>query len=668
MPGLAVDVSQPFVEGGGLSSAGRASALALDAGALVFGAVVAVTLSTRGQISFASLWGALAASALASVPRAALAVAAFLGVGCTIVRAFAPEAGRRLSRLEFGFLAWVVGLLVASQCFWILGVVGLYRPAVLLGFQIAGALALSAHLFWSPRGHSEQVAPGAGERVPRLVLLALIGAVAGAYLACALGTRLVHWDALQYHLGFPMWYLRLGRFEHFPSHLMSGIYLGVDVLYGTVLATAEPLRTVPAKLLSWAFGGTAIVAVFLTARRLGAARHWALVATLAMLTVPAITNWGSAKNDLAAAGVALAALWLLAVAFEEREPALSLWIGLCLGYAVTVKVTMALVVPIVGVAVVWRFGWRAAARFSVGCALPVAPWAMRSWWLQGTPLYPLFRAKLDYVTELWTLRNTNGLTLSPGSFFRNVVPLLLNSDGRVVGNHSLGVPFLVAAVLAIPASFRRGVATVACLAAGAFLLTLMLRTFEGRFLTRYFLLAPAVAFPVACAWLSSRSSAPFWRTAAPLVAALGLMAAYASADSVFQALGQPPLPASIEHRGAMPNDRLEFQLGLVRQAESLLEPGEILLINDASIYLLTREFVNAHALHSTVFRYDRLDADGLARQLRAMGVSAALIRRGIPGLQPQVKEVLERYGTRVAGPRRLAAYDLVWDTLGEGSE
>jgi hypothetical protein len=147
-----------------------------------------------------------------------------------------------------------------------------------------------------------------------------------------------------------------------------------------------------------------------------------------------------------------------------------------------------------------------------------------------------------------------------------------------------------------------------------------------------------------------------------------LVAAYCRADSVFEALAWPPLSASIREGGATPDDRLAFLLQASRQAEGLLDPGEVLLINDAAVYMLTKPFVNAHALHSVTFRYDRLDADGLATRLRSLGVGAALIRHGIPGLQPEMKEVLRRYGTRVAGPRRLAVFDLSWKDLVEDPE
>jgi hypothetical protein len=636
-----------------------------DAGALLFGAVVAVTLSTSGQISFGGLWAGLGASAVTAVPRAALAIAAFLGFGLTVVLRFAPEIVRRLSRLELALLAWIMGLLIASQLFWLLGVLDLYRPAVLLSLQALGALALVGHLLRPPSVRTEDVPSTPGERLASAVLLALIGAVAGAYLAQSLGTRVIRWDALQYHLGLPRWYLRLGGFEHFPSHPKSGIYLGTDMLYGTVLTIAEPLQVIAAKLLSWAFGLTAIVGVFLLARRLGAPRTWALVATLGMLTVPAIANWGLVKNDLTAAGVAIAALWLLAVAFREREAGPSLWIGLCLGYAVTVKITMLPVVPVVGVAVMWRFGWGAGLRCALGSALPLVPWAARAWWLHGAPLFPLFRQQPEYVRELWRAWSPNGLTLSVESFVRNLVPLLLNSTGRVHNNYSLGVPALVAMLLAIPATFRRGAARVACLAAGTLLLVLLVRTFETRPLNRYFLVVPAVAFAVACAWLSSRSSHRLWRTAVPLVAGMALLVAYLNVNSVFQALAQPSVAASIKAGGAPLDDRLTSQLRLVRQAEGLLEPGEILLINDAAIYLLDEPWVNGNAFHSTVFRYDQLEAPGLARQLRSMGVGAALISKLTPGYQPQLKEVIRRHGTAVAGPRWRKAFDLSWDALPE---
>jgi hypothetical protein len=254
--------------------------------------------------------------------------------------------------------------------------------------------------------------------------------------------------------------------------------------------------------------------------------------------------------------------------------------------------------------------------------------------------------------------------LSPESFLRNAVPLLLNSTGRVFNNYSLGVPALVAMALAVPGGFRRGASRVTCLAAGTLLLVLMLWTFEARFVNRYLLLAPAAAFAVACAWLSSRSSAPLWRTAVPVGAALGLMVAYVQVDSVFQALGRPSVSASIAAGGARADDELARRLRRVRRAERLLEPGESLLIDDARIYLLDKPWVNANARHSSVLRYDRLNPEGLARRLESMRVGAALVFRPIPDHRPQLEAALERYGVPVGRPRRPMVYDLSWGPAG----
>ena len=120
--------------------------------------------------------------------------------------------------------------------------------------------------------------------------------------------------------------------------------------------------------------------------------------------------------------------------------------------------------------------------------------------------------------------------------------------------------------------------------------------------------------------------------------------------------------ASIRHGGGTPTDPIARQLALTRRVERSLADDEVLLINDGMIYFVSVPFLNAHALHSDFFRYDRLDADGLARQLQAERVGAALVRSRISGLMPQLLEVVERYGSSLGGDPRLLleGYRMSW--------
>jgi hypothetical protein len=61
------------------------------------------------------------------------------------------------------------------------------------------------------------------------------------------------------------------------------------------------------------------------------------------------------------------------------------WAGVACGLLVLARPSAQLLVVVVGVWLVWRVGWRSAARFAVVSVVVVAPWVVRNWVVVGTP-------------------------------------------------------------------------------------------------------------------------------------------------------------------------------------------------------------------------------------------------------------------------------------------
>ncbi len=90
-------------------------------------------------------------------------------------------------------------------------------------------------------------------------------------------------------------------------------------------------------------------------------------------------------NDVVLLSEPLSLVLLLAMILllVRNRPA---WAGVACGLLVLTRPSAQLLVIVVAAWLVWRAGWRAAARFGVVSIAVVAPWVVRNWVVVGTPM------------------------------------------------------------------------------------------------------------------------------------------------------------------------------------------------------------------------------------------------------------------------------------------
>ena len=221
------------------------------------------------------------------------------------------------------------------------------------------------------------------ERVPRRTL-ALLGAGAVGvrllYLAAFAGDYKPRSDANHYQAiasafangdgisaRFPFTYLHPTAFRPplYPAMLgtfywVTGVHVGVGQLLNVALGA-----------------GVVVLAAMLGAHIAG--YRAGVAAGIAVGVYPPLL-----ANDvvLLSEPLSLALLLAMILLLVRSRPA---WAGVACGLLVLTRPSAQLLVVVVAAWLVWRAGWRAAARFGVVTIVLVAPWVVRNWVLVGAP-------------------------------------------------------------------------------------------------------------------------------------------------------------------------------------------------------------------------------------------------------------------------------------------
>jgi len=221
------------------------------------------------------------------------------------------------------------------------------------------------------------------ERVPRRTL-ALLGAgavaVRLAYLVAFAREYSPRRDADHYQTiasafangdgisaPFPFTYLHPTAFRPplYPAMLgavywVTGIHVGVG------------------QLLNVALGATVVVLAAMLGAHIAGYRA-GVAAGIAVAVYPPIL-----ANDvvLLSEPLSLALLLAMILLLVRGRPT---WAGAACGLLVLTRPSAQLLVVVVAAWLVWRAGWRAAARFGVVSLVVVAPWVVRNWVLIGAP-------------------------------------------------------------------------------------------------------------------------------------------------------------------------------------------------------------------------------------------------------------------------------------------
>lgn len=196
------------------------------------------------------------------------------------------------------------------------------------------------------------------------------------------------YDVLEYHLGAPMHYLRLGKIEYLPWNVYASFPENMEMLYLCLLSLfGQAMKGgFACASLNVAVGVLCALAVADLARALFGPR--AAVPAAALFYVYPLTWILSAICYVEVGQVLFSVLCVRAlVGGGGRHAALA---GVLAGLAMGTKYPAAvfLAAP-VAIFVLGRKGFAAAASYSLAATLVVSPWLVKNAVATGNPVYPL---------------------------------------------------------------------------------------------------------------------------------------------------------------------------------------------------------------------------------------------------------------------------------------
>ncbi len=295
-------------------------------------------------------------------------------VGAAMVNRLLPERTLFGALLALGTGLWImaVGVLVMGR-FSVARV-----PLVLVGVAAWALPAPRKFLRLSPLSNESLDAWGK-------VMLACLVVAALLNLPGTLAPPF-EYDELEYHLGAPAEYIRAGQIIFLPHNFYSNMPQLTEMLYLLGIVTSSDGA---AKLLHWAFGVLAAVAVYAVATQVWT-RRIGITAAAVFYCTPFVQDLSqTARVDLATTFFATLAFGALLIWWRDGRDQY-LWLSaLSAGGALGTKWTAAAVVllPPVVMLLARKRLWLAIGYISLAGAV-VLPWLIKNWLLAGNPVYP----------------------------------------------------------------------------------------------------------------------------------------------------------------------------------------------------------------------------------------------------------------------------------------
>ena len=505
--------------------------------------------------------------------------------------------------------------------------------------------------------------------MPEISSMLVIGLVLVLILivtSASLETPIPHGDARQYHLALP-WHFSLknGIFIE-PSLRQTGMYLGYDVFYlllGDISSLIDnPSLMVSLKIFSASSPILLLAGTYSLGRPYGLDRFWRFGSATAVMAMGSVSCWGSLKNDLVVAGVALFVVVQLQKAWHSRRTSDLYWSVALGAFAVSIKVSILvpLAIPFLAVLLSCKFSFRTLAQCFLLALLLLSPWFVYSLFPQSNPIYPLAVALPPEIESAWSSRNANGLERSIGEASTQFFSILLGTY-RISGNHTVGVLFVSALFICLAGLFLRmsrrlmDIRDVILIGAVLWFLIFYYMRFDGRFLSRYIVYCGSVFYVYAgFLFFNLLAGLKKWKAAVYILLSSGLAALVlflvwsspftksriSAADKV---LGLGVSGWSREWHGAY-TEWTDFH----RKVNDLAA-GNGVAVNDHFILFINGPVLNLHAMHAVNLNLYNKDYLFVRDLLAEKGIETLVVRRGISGMTNALEDYIKNCAERVEG-------------------
>lgn len=204
-------------------------------------------------------------------------------------------------------------------------------------------------------------------------------------------------DSLAYHFALPKLFLGHGGLYFIPRANDGAVPLLQQMTYMVALgAGGERAMTLWAGISGWAAS-----AVFYVAVRRHVERPWALAATLALLTTPAVIYAaGTGQTEVRNAAFVLVAAAAAAESVRRGDLRFAALAGGAAGFYAASKYPGLLFLLLLGLAVLMQRRWFAAgAVFSLAALAAGGQWYAWNWWNAGDPVFPILYGIVPYPPD-----------------------------------------------------------------------------------------------------------------------------------------------------------------------------------------------------------------------------------------------------------------------------
>lgn len=500
-----------------------------------------------GDDFFASLVGLLAAQFI---------FLSWLGVGRLALRFINPTNDTAKSPFFLIANAAAIGAAIWSLVWFVLGLVGAYRPVagivcvvagVLLnavpGKPIANAEPGAAYEWWKGRTVFEWALLGGGIAA---VVLALIASAAPPIAK----------DTLLYHFAVPKAFVAQGSNAFIDGNIASYLALGAEMhaVWAMLLGNLFSQRAseAAAGVTTFLFFPLLITAVYGWARELAVARPTALVAAFAIASIPTAFHVASSGYiDLALALYVVLATAALGRWWRGQSRSDLILIAIFLGAALSIKLTSLFVVAAFALVILLRGREEPAAAGKVvglGFAALVlagvvaSPWYLRNWATTGSPVFPFYMGIWKGEANGWDVERSTlfqhmnsqygGADVNKTNYLTAPlrVSLAAQPENPELYDGVVGAAFLIGLPLLIFAIWRKRVCVEVAIAAGVAGIVYLFWLFSSPQLRYLLPVVPLLAVGIAAA-IDSReteeSTQSAWRYSLAGASAIALLTGFA---------------------------------------------------------------------------------------------------------------------------------------------